>query len=69
MFLFHVATELDWTQAHDAGTYTRSTYGCSLAEQGYLHCSAGHDQLDEVLRVVYAKVTDPLLLLVIDPTG
>jgi len=38
-----------------------------LAEQGYIHCSAGHDQVDEMLEVVYAQVSDPLLMLVIDP--
>ncbi|MGI8986136.1 MAG: DUF952 domain-containing protein [Nocardioidaceae bacterium] len=38
-----------------------------MAEQGYIHCSAGHDQVDEMLEVVYAQVSDPLLMLVIDP--
>ncbi|MDQ3628174.1 MAG: GNAT family N-acetyltransferase [Actinomycetota bacterium] len=67
MFLFHVATESDWSRAQDEGAYTRSTYGRSLAEIGFVHCSAGHDQVDEMLPVVYAEVTDPLRLLAIDP--
>lgn len=67
MFLFHIATEPDWHRARSEGVYTRSTYGRSLAEQGDIHCSAGHDQVDDVLARVYAEVSDPLLLLVVDP--
>ncbi len=39
MLIYHVATLADWTAAQAAGAYTTSTYGVSLAQEGFLHCS------------------------------
>jgi len=64
--VFHVATLADWEAARSAGTYTTSTYGVSLAQEGFLHASR-EDQWRGVLERFYADVTEPLVLLVIDP--
>lgn len=68
MYFFHVTTEAHWSRDDNDGVYAGSTYGRSLAEVGYVHCSAGHDQLDAVLSAIYTDVTEPLRLLVIDPS-
>lgn len=65
MLIYHVATLADWTAAQVAGAYTTSTYGVSLAQEGFLHCSR-EEQWRGVLARYYADVTEPLVLLVID---
>lgn len=65
MVIYHVATAADWAAAQESGAYTTSTYGRSLAEEGFLHASR-EDQWRGVLERFYADVTEPLVLLVID---
>lgn len=66
MPIFHVATLADWDAAQAAGAYTTSTYGVSLAQEGFIHASRA-EQWPAVLERFYADVTEPLVLLVIDP--
>lgn len=63
--IFHIATEADWQGALQAGRYTTSTLGRTLADEGFIHASRG-DQWQQVRRHHYAGVTEPLVLLVID---
>jgi len=63
--IFHIATVADWEAARLSGTYTTSTRGRSLEEEGYLHASR-EDQWEGVRERFYADVTEPLVLLVID---
>ena len=65
MRIFHIATPEDWASARQSGTYTTSTLGRSLAEEGFIH-AAFEDQWPLVLRRYYAEVYTPLLLLEID---
>jgi uncharacterized protein (DUF952 family) len=64
--IYHCSLVADWTAARAAGEYTVSTRGRSLAQEGFLHASyAG--QVAGVLARFYADVTEPMVLLVIDP--
>lgn len=63
--VFHIATAADWEAAQQAGRYTTSTRGRTLAEEGFIHASRA-DQWPVVRERYYADVTEPLLLLVID---
>ena len=36
MFIYHVATQADWERAQQDGEYATSTYGVSLAEEGFI---------------------------------
>lgn len=65
MLIFHIAEPGDWQQARAGGTYTISTRGRTLAEEGFLHCSR-FEQVPTVLDFVYADVAGPLALLVVD---
>lgn len=65
MRIYHVATLADWKAAEETGTYTTSTYGRSLAEEGFIH-AARHDQVPVVRDCYYADVTEPLLVLEIE---
>jgi uncharacterized protein (DUF952 family) len=65
MRIFHVATEADWTQAQASGSYTTSTRGRSLADEGFLHASHP-EQVADVLSRFYADVAEPLLLLEVE---
>lgn len=65
MRLFHIATRADWEAARRSGRYTTSTYGVTLAEEGFIHASRG-DQWQGVRERFYTHVTEPLVLLVID---
>jgi uncharacterized protein (DUF952 family) len=64
--IFHIATVADWEAARRTGTYTTSTYGVPLADEGFIHASRG-DQWQGVRDRYYGQVTEPLLLLAIDP--
>jgi uncharacterized protein (DUF952 family) len=64
--IFHIATAADWEAARRTGTYTTSTYGVPLADEGFIHASRG-DQWQGVRDRYYGLVTEPLLLLAIDP--
>ena len=64
--IFHIATAADWEAAQRSGSYTTSTHGRTLAEEGFIHASH-EDQWQDVCRTFYAGVTEPLVLLAIDP--
>lgn len=64
--IFHIATVGDWESARRSGSYTTSTRGRTLAQEGYIHASRG-DQWQAVRERWYADVTEPLVLLVVDP--
>jgi uncharacterized protein (DUF952 family) len=64
--IHHVALARDWADAQAAGEYAVSTLGRTLAEEGYIHASRA-DQWPGVRARFYAGVTEPLVLLVIDP--
>lgn len=65
MRIFHIALRVEWEAARRTGSYAGSTRGRTLAEVGYVHCSRA-DQWQRVREVVYADVTAPLVLLMID---
>ena len=64
--IYHCSLLSDWEAAKAAGEYTISSRGRTLREEGFIHaCYA--DQIDGVLERFYADVTEPMVLLVIDP--
>ncbi len=65
MTIFHIAFERDWADAVASGSYTLSTRGKTLADEGFIHASRA-DQVLGVAANFYADVTDPLVLLEID---
>jgi uncharacterized protein (DUF952 family) len=65
MRIFHVATVADWESARRSGSYTTSTLGASLADEGFIHASRA-DQWEGVLARFYGGVTQPLVLLEVD---
>lgn len=65
MRIFHVATLADWQEATRTGRYTTSTYGVTLAEEGFIHASRA-DQWQAVRERWYADASEPLVLLVVD---
>lgn len=65
MRIYHVATLADWQQAQETGTYTTSTYGRTLEEVGFIH-AARHDQVPGIRDVLYADVTEPLVVLEVE---
>ena len=64
--IFHIATVADWEAAQRSGSYTTSTRGRTLQEEGFIHASH-EDQWQQVRTTFYADVTEPLVLLAIDP--
>lgn len=64
--IFHVALASDWQRAQVSGRYEMSTLGRTLRDEGFIHASHRH-QVDGVVERFYAAVTDPLVLLAIDP--
>ena len=65
MRIFHIATAADWRRAQQAGSYTTSTYGRTLRQEGFIHASR-HDQVATVMERFYGDVREPLVLLEID---
>lgn len=65
-WIYHCSLVSDWDAARAAGEYTVSTRGRSLREEGFLHASYA-DQVAGVLQRYYADVTEPMVLLAIDP--
>ena len=65
MKIFHIALQSDWDQAKRTGSYTTSTRGRTLAEEGFIHASR-EDQWQGVRDAFYPDVVEPLVLLVID---
>jgi uncharacterized protein (DUF952 family) len=64
--LFHLALGRDWEAAQQAGDYRVSTLGRTLEQEGFIHTSYAH-QVQGVRDAFYADVTEPLVLLEIDP--
>ncbi len=65
MRIFHLATESDWRAAQASGSYTTSTLGRTLEEEGFIHASHA-DQWAGVRDRYYRGVDEPLVLLEID---
>lgn len=64
--IFHIATRADWLEATRTGTYTTSTAGRTLDEEGFIHTSR-REQVAGVFDRFYAQAGEPLVLLTIDP--
>ncbi len=65
--IFHIATAADWRRTLDSGTYTTSTVGTTLEEEGFIHASR-RDQVQGVFERYYASLDEDLVLLTIDTT-
>jgi glutathione S-transferase len=61
MRIFHVTTAADWAAAQQNGSYTVSTRGVTLEQEGYIHCSEAH-QYDGVRSRYFADAADVVLL-------
>ena len=66
MLFFHIASAADWSAAHLDGSYTQSTRGRTLADEGFIHCSR-YFQIQPVLDRFYADYEGRLSLLTINP--
>lgn len=64
--IFHIATDDDWRRTLESGSYTTSTAGRSLEEEGFIHASR-RDQVQGVFDRYYRTAGEPLVLLTIDP--
>ena len=64
--IFHIATDADWRRTLTSGTYTTSTVGRTLAEEGFIHASR-RDQVQGVFDRYYRGLGEHLVLLTIDP--
>ena len=65
VLIFHLATVADWQAAEASGSYTTSTRGVSLEQEGFIHLSRD-SQAGMVLDNYYADATEPLTLLTVD---
>ena len=65
--VFHLAEADTWGEALRTGTYTQSTLGLTLEQQGFVHCSSA-DQVAGVLGRFYASYDRDLVLLTLDPS-
>lgn len=65
MQIFHIATAADWAAAQRSGTYTTSTRGRTLEQEGFIH-AARREQVQPVWKRYYADAGEPLVLLTID---
>lgn len=65
MRVFHIATAADWERARQSGSYTTSTVGRSLEDEGSLHAAHRH-QVAGVFARYYRDLGQPLVLLTID---
>jgi uncharacterized protein (DUF952 family) len=63
--IFHIATAADWRRTVETGTYTTSTVGRTLDEEGFIHTSR-RDQVQGVFDRYYAGLREDLVLLTID---
>jgi len=61
--IYHVTTAADWNTAREKGHYESP----SLALEGFIHCSAGDEQVKGVLERYFKDRTN-LVKLVIDTT-
>lgn len=63
---WHLAEPAHWQAALGTGRYDRSTLGATLAQVGFIHGSYP-EQLPAVVKAHYARHTEPLVVLEIDP--
>jgi len=63
--IFHIATAADWRRALESGSYTTSTVGVTLEEEGLTHASR-RDQVQAVFDRYYRTLREDLVLLTID---
>jgi uncharacterized protein (DUF952 family) len=63
--VFHLATVADWRAAQRSGSYTTSTIGRTLEEEGFIHASR-REQVQPTWQRFYRDVREPLVLLTID---
>ena len=66
--LWHLAELVHWQEALGSGRYERSTRGAALSEVGFVHASFP-EQLPGVAKLLYARATEPLVVLEIDPAA
>jgi uncharacterized protein (DUF952 family) len=64
--IHHLADPEHWADAVRTGSYTQSTRGRTLAQEGFIHASTA-EQWQQVRRRFYADVPSDLVLLTIDP--
>ena len=64
--IFHIATAADWRRTTETGTYTTSTVGRTLEEEGFIHASR-RDQVQGVFDRYYSGLREHLVLLTVDP--
>jgi glutathione S-transferase len=64
MRIFHITTPETWAQARQDGSYTTSTRGVSLEQEGYIHCSEAHQV--EGVRSRFFDDLDDLVVLEVD---
>ncbi|MEU4834354.1 DUF952 domain-containing protein [Streptosporangium sp. NPDC023615] len=69
MTILHLALARDWEAARETGEYRVSTLGRTFDDVGFIHACTGHEQLRGVVERFYRHVTDPLVLLSVDPAG
>lgn len=67
--IHHLALRTDWENARAAGEYRVSTLGRTLDQVGFIHCSRDLAQLHGVHTAFYSHLTEPLIILDIDPAG
>ncbi|WP_224276953.1 DUF952 domain-containing protein [Nocardioides lacusdianchii] len=65
--IFHIATDADWRRTLETGTYSTSTVGRTLAEEGFIHASR-REQVQGVFDRYYRGLGEHLVLLTIDPS-
>lgn len=65
MLIFHIATEADWDTARRTKSYTTSTLGRSLEQEGFIH-AARREQVRGVFNRYYRDSGQSLVLLMID---
>lgn len=62
----HIALASDWAAAQRTGSYEISTVGRTLSDEGFVHASFA-DQVDGVAHRFYGGLSEPLVVLEIDP--
>jgi uncharacterized protein (DUF952 family) len=63
MQVLHLTTASDWAAAREQGSYTVSTRGRSLEQEGFIHCSHA-EQVEATRERYYSDVPDLVLLVV-----
>jgi uncharacterized protein (DUF952 family) len=61
MRVFHLTTAADWVAAQASGSYTMSTRGRTLAQEGFVHCSSA-EQVASTRATFFAGVPDVVVL-------